>query len=76
MKTMPVKTVYLEMLSRPERRVPPPVEGVEVVRTEAPTIAFYRSLYDAVGTKWNWIERKRMSDEELAAGMTEGVELA
>ncbi len=67
MKTIPVKTYFLEMLSRPARRIPPPVEGVEIVRAEPPTIGFYRSLYDSVGRDWNWVDRKRMSDAELSA---------
>jgi len=67
MKTVPVKTFYLEMCHPPERSIPPPIEGVEIVRAERPQIAFYRFLYDSVGRDWNWVDRKLMSDEELAA---------
>ena len=67
MKTIPVKTVYLEMHRPPERRVPPPMEGTEIARVERPEIAFYRSLYDEVGRDWNWINRRLMSDDELRA---------
>ncbi|MHC4402721.1 MAG: GNAT family N-acetyltransferase [Planctomycetota bacterium] len=67
MKTIPVKTHYLEMLTPPSREVPSPTEHVDVERAEPPSIPFYRSLYDVVGRDWNWVDRKRMSDEELRA---------
>jgi len=28
-----------------------------------PSVAFYRFLYDSVGRDWNWVDRKRLSDE-------------
>jgi GNAT superfamily N-acetyltransferase len=67
MNTIPVKTYYLQMHAPPERSVPPPVEGTEVVAVDEPTTRYYRFLYDAVGSDWNWIERKRLSDDELRA---------
>ena len=67
MNTIPVKTFYLQMHAPPERTVPPPTDGVEVLRVEHPTIPYYRFLYDAVGRDWNWIDRKRLSDDELSA---------
>jgi GNAT superfamily N-acetyltransferase len=66
-KTIPVKTSYLQMHRPPGERVPPPTEGIEVARVPRPEIGFYRSLYDAVGRDWNWINRKLMSDDELRA---------
>ena len=65
MKTVPVKTFYLELLQRSDREVPPPMEGIEVVRVEKPSTGFYRTLYDAVGNDWNWVNRRLMSDDEL-----------
>ncbi|NQT13197.1 MAG: GNAT family N-acetyltransferase [Planctomycetes bacterium] len=67
MKTVPVKTSYLQMFAPPERDVPPPTNGVDVIRANPPTVGYYRFLYEAVGSNWNWIERTRMSDEELVA---------
>ena len=64
MKTIPVKVTYLQMFHQPERDTLRPMPNVEIV-LQRPTVAFYRFLYDAVGRDWNWIERKRMSDEEL-----------
>jgi GNAT superfamily N-acetyltransferase len=67
MKTLPVRTLYLEMHRPPERSVLPPVEGAEIVRVEQPAIPFYRFLYDSVGGDWNWVDRKLMSDDQLSA---------
>ncbi len=68
MKTVPVKTIYLEMLDRPDHAaVPPPTEGVDVIWTKKPTIASYRALYDSVGRDWRWLERKCMADDRLSA---------
>jgi len=66
MKTVLVKTTYLEMRSPPEQVVPPPVEDVEVVHAKNPEIAFYREIYDSVGRDWDWLERKQLADDELS----------
>jgi GNAT superfamily N-acetyltransferase len=57
---------YLEMLSQPQRVLPPPRDGLSVVHAAQPTVAYYRFLYDTVGGPWQWRSRKRLSDEELA----------
>lgn len=65
-KQIDVTITYLDMLKPPDR--PPPVrpnEAVRVARLDKPTLAYYRWLYDAVGSKWLWFERKRMSDEAV-----------
>ena len=59
---------YLEMNSQP----PPPArpqrgEKLALMRAERPTVSFYRYLYDTVGAPWMWHERRRLSDEALAA---------
>ena len=67
MKTVPIKTYYLQMHRPPDSGSLPPMEGVEVARVEQPTIGLYRFLYDSVGRDWNWVDRKLASDEELLA---------
>ncbi len=67
MKTVPAKTVYLEMLEPPEQVAAAPIEGVEVIWSKRPEIEFYRTLYDLVGRDWHWLERTRMTDGELSA---------
>ena len=62
---MQVTVYYLEMLSPPHRVVPPPREGLSVVHARRPTVAYYRFLYDAVGKPWQWVSRRKLSDEEL-----------
>ena len=64
---MTVKVTYLEMLARPQRVVRPPREGLLVVHARRPAVAYYRSLYDAVGRDYDWTSRKKLSDAELAA---------
>ena len=65
MKTVSTKITFLEMLVPPNQVVAPPVEGVEVIWEKKPKIAFYRDLYDLVGRKWQWLDRTRLTDDEL-----------
>ncbi|MEE8452020.1 MAG: GNAT family N-acetyltransferase [Thermoguttaceae bacterium] len=67
MKTIPVRTTYLEMVARPTHDTPPPGERIEVIHALRPTIGFYRFLYDAVGRDFQWVDRTMMSDEALGA---------
>src|SRR5262249_30994722 len=64
---MKVTTTYLEMFAHLQRAVPPPKGGLAVVHAEKPPVAYYRSLYDAVGRDYDWTSRKKLSDAELAA---------
>ncbi len=57
---------YLEMHAAPARTLEAP-DDVHVSRVQAPTTHFYRYLYETVGAPWLWVERRRMSDEELSA---------
>lgn len=63
---MEVKVYNLQMLSRPERVVPPPRDGLSVIQAHHPTVAYYRFLYNTVGKDYHWLSRRRLSDEELA----------
>lgn len=59
---------YLEMRSPGQRLAAPGwAEPVTIQRAERPTISFYRYLYDTVGSDWDWYERRRLSDDGLAA---------
>ncbi len=67
---MEIKVTYLQMLSRPAGAGGPaslPRDGLQVLHARKPTLAYYRFLYDAVGRPWQWLSRKRLSDEQLAA---------
>jgi GNAT superfamily N-acetyltransferase len=67
-----VETVvtYLEMRAPPapeQAPVAPPREGLALVHAQAPTVAFYRRLYEAVGAPWLWTDRSKLDDAALAA---------
>jgi GNAT superfamily N-acetyltransferase len=64
---MDVKVTYLEMLAPNRRVVPPPRDGLLVLHARRPSVAYYRFLYDAVGRPWQWLSRRKLSDEQLAA---------
>jgi GNAT superfamily N-acetyltransferase len=59
---------HLEMRQRPTRpTVPAPEKRLALMRADPPTLSFYRYLYDAVGREWQWVDRKRMTDDQLKA---------
>ena len=57
---------YLEMLAPQRRPVAAPRAGLAVLHARAPTVAYYRFLYDAVGREFHWLSRRRLSDAEPA----------
>jgi GNAT superfamily N-acetyltransferase len=67
MEIVDVTVYYLEMFARPRRFVPAPRTGLTVDQVKSPPVAYYRSLYDAVGKEFHWLSRRKMSDEALAA---------
>lgn len=65
-----VTVTYLEMRQAPTRPPshPPSLKRkIALMRAEAPTVGFYRYLYNAVGADWSWYERNQLADEALAA---------
>ncbi|MGE0408916.1 MAG: GNAT family N-acetyltransferase [Amphiplicatus sp.] len=63
-----VTITYLEQKARPARPTPTrPHEKVAILRAENPPTHFYRYLYRLVGDPYHWMSRRRLSDEELAA---------
>ena len=61
---MPVGVTYLQMLTPPAAAAAAP-PGASIVRAVDPTVSFYRYLYEAVGRRWFWFERRRLNDNEL-----------
>ena len=59
---------YLEMRSAPNTPAlhAPPMK-LALLRLERPSPRFYLYLYDAVGRDWTWVDRKHMSETDLAA---------
>jgi len=59
---------YLEMTEPPTSPTPPrPASKLALLRAESPTVAFYRFLYNNVGARWLWYERRTMDDGTLEA---------
>jgi GNAT superfamily N-acetyltransferase len=58
---------YLEMVSYPNHLVltKPDNLNAEIKLMVEPTVDFYRYLYDTVGEKWTWIERRLVDDSNL-----------
>ncbi|CAN5368607.1 GNAT family N-acetyltransferase [soil metagenome] len=76
-ETVETVVTYLEMTAQRFTHVPMPAgHKIMLVRLDEPTIEYYRYLYDAVGRKFTWIDRKKISDDELAQILaTAGVEV-
>jgi GNAT superfamily N-acetyltransferase len=62
-----VTVYYLEMLSHPQRSVPAPRGGLLVLHAQAPSVPYYRFLYNAVGKDFHWLTRRKLPDGKLAA---------
>lgn len=62
-----ITVTFLEMRSAPTYYPPAPSGQIALMRAFEPPLAFYRYLYDAVGRDYVWVNRKRMSDDELRA---------
>jgi GNAT superfamily N-acetyltransferase len=68
MALLDVTVHYLEMLAPPERPIgPAPLDGMSVRHVPAPSVEFYRGLYNAVGKDYDWYSRRIMTDAALAA---------
>lgn len=67
-RSLDIVVTHLEMTMRPTRPSRPHPPGRHaLMRAEAPPIAYYRFLYETVGARWFWFERRQMSDQALGA---------
>ena len=62
-----VKVYYLQMFAPTIRDVPAPRDEPSIIHAKKPGVAYYRFLYNAVGTDYHWYSRGRLADTELAA---------
>ncbi len=67
MATKITVVTHLQMKAPPQRAPVPMRVGCQVVRAIRPPVHFYRYLYDTVGEKWLWYERRRMPAADLEA---------
>ncbi|MGZ2379842.1 N-acetyltransferase [Rhizobium leguminosarum] len=65
--SLKARITRLEMTAPPKASMPVPV-NIQTAIMRAPEIPlpFYRYLYRQVGARWQWVDRLRMSDEQLA----------
>ena len=58
---------YLEMVSYPKHLIltKPEKLNAEIKLMVEPTVDFYRYLYNTVGEKWTWVERRLLDDSNL-----------
>jgi GNAT superfamily N-acetyltransferase len=76
-RTVETTVTLLEMTAPPVQHVPAPANiKLALMLAENPPVHFYRYLYDTIGRKHYWVDRRRLSDAELAKLITaEGVEI-
>ncbi len=57
---------YLEMIKPPRfKHESTRAENLSIIRSQRPTVGFYRFLYTSVGDDWLWYERNELSDADL-----------
>ncbi|HWA92510.1 MAG TPA: GNAT family N-acetyltransferase [Rhizomicrobium sp.] len=67
-KRIPMTVTFLEMHARPSALPPPQPKGkVAILKADNPPVHFYRYLYDTIGAPYWWVDRKKLSDDALAA---------
>lgn len=67
-KRVPMTVTFLKMDTRPPALPPPQPKGkIALLRAENPPVHFYRYLYNTIGDAYLWVDRRKLSDDELAA---------
>jgi len=65
-KALEITITHLEMLVDPHLHAPAPSHSqVALIRADDPPIHFYRYLYKTVGADYIWVNRLKLSDEDL-----------
>jgi GNAT superfamily N-acetyltransferase len=62
-----VTVTFLRMDHAPTTPAPGLEAGFQIIRAQAPSVAFYRYLYNTVGEDYLWWLRRATPDHELAA---------
>jgi len=66
-RRIPTVVTFLEMTAKAAVIAPLPKGKIAILRAENPPVHFYRYLYDTIGREYHWVDRKKVSDEALAA---------
>ncbi len=69
--TVRVTRTYLELTDPPAERSDAWPEGITLERADPCSVALARSLYAAVGRRYHWYDRDRLTDEKLAAHLAQ-----
>ena len=65
-RRIPMTVTFLEMTARPAALPPPVPRGkIAFMRAENPPTHFYRYLYDTIGEKYFWVDRRKLTPEKL-----------
>ena len=77
MRALQTTVTFLQMFERPDRRMPAPTDRrLILTRVDPCPVHYYRYLYEAVGKPWVWVNRRRMSDDDLGAAIHQaGIEI-
>jgi len=71
-REIPATVTYLAMEGRPKGTPPPPpLLKAAILKSENPSVHFYRYLYDTIGEPYFWIERRLWNDEKLKTLLAE-----
>ena len=62
-----VTVTFLRMDQAPRAQAPGLPSGFQIVRAQAPSVPYYRYLYNTVGADYLWWLRRTTPDDELAA---------
>lgn len=66
-KVHEITVTHLEMFEDPHHAGPAPSHSqVALIRADDPPVHFYRYLYKTVGADYIWVNRLKLSDEDLA----------
>ena len=71
-RRIPMTVTFLEMLAKPAALPPPQPKGRNAILKAAnPPVHFYRYLYDTIGDAYHWVDRRKLSDEDLGTIITD-----
>ena len=67
-RRIPMVVTFLEMTAKPSALPPPAPRGkIAILRAQNPPVHYYRYLYNTVGDAYFWVDRRKLSDDALAA---------
>ena len=65
-RRIPMTVTFLEMTAKPSALPPPAPRGRHaILRAEKPPPHFYRYLYDTIGEKYFWVDRRKLAPDRL-----------